>query len=89
MTHVLIEGIVQGVGFRQFVRYKARKLGVVGWVKNLPDGRVEALFEGDAKNVEKMVEISKRGPYLARVKKITMDEIQPSIRHIAFDIIKE
>ena len=67
MTHVIITGDVQGVGFRQYIRYKARKLNIKGWVKNLSDGSVEAVFQGDPKNIEKMMNAAYRGPLLARV----------------------
>jgi acylphosphatase len=73
MVHIIIEGHVQGVGFRQFVKYKAKKLDITGWVKNLPDSRVEALIEGSPENVREMVEVCKKGPYLAQVKKIDVN----------------
>ena len=66
-AHVLIRGRVQGVFFRAETRYRARKYGVYGWVRNTDDGRVEAIFEGDKKNVDKMIEYCRRGPAGARV----------------------
>jgi acylphosphatase len=65
--HVFISGRVQGVRFRENTLKKAKGLGVFGWVKNLPDGRVEAVFEGQKEKVEKMLEWSKRGPFFAKV----------------------
>ena len=53
--HVYVEGLVQGVGFRAWTRATADSLGLEGWVKNLPDGRVEAVFEGDEGAVKQML----------------------------------
>lgn len=61
-AHVLISGRVQGVFFRYGTRDLAVELGVKGWVRNLPDGRVEAVFEGDREKVERMVEFCRTGP---------------------------
>ena len=72
-THILIEGRVQGVLFREKCRKKAGKLGVLGWVKNLEDGRVEAVFEGDKEKVEKLVKWAERGPFFARVDSISTE----------------
>ncbi|MFW5637982.1 MAG: acylphosphatase [Methanoculleus sp.] len=66
-VRVWISGQVQGVGFRWAVEDEARVKGVTGWVKNLPDGRVEAVFEGDEGAVQQMIEFCRRGPTLARV----------------------
>ncbi len=66
-AHIFVLGRVQGVGFREGVRKKAQKLGIFGWAKNLPDGRVEAVIEGEKEGVEKIIEWSKRGPFLAKV----------------------
>lgn len=89
MVHIIIEGTVQGVGFRQFVKYKAKKLNITGWVKNLPDGRVEALIEGSPENVRKMVDVCKRGPFLAHVKKIDVNwNHKPEPDIISFTVIK-
>jgi len=65
--HVFISGRVQGVWFRENTLKKAKNLGIFGWVKNLPDGKVEAVFEGEKEKVEKMLEWSKRGPFFAKV----------------------
>ena len=62
-----ITGRVQGVGFRHYSRQNARELGISGWVKNLKNGEVEALLEGDVKNVDEMTKRLKSGPVAARV----------------------
>ncbi len=65
--HLFISGIVQGVGFRYNARNQARRLGVTGWIRNLWDGRVEAVIEGDEDAVNQMVNWCKHGPIGARV----------------------
>ncbi len=69
-AHVLVSGRVQGVFFRQGTRDLARRLGVTGWVRNLLDGRVEAVFEGEREDVESMIDFCKRGPPGAKVTKV-------------------
>ena len=66
-AHVLVSGRVQGVFFRSETEYEAVKRNVCGWVRNLPDGRVEAVFEGEKEAVEELVEFCRRGPRGARV----------------------
>jgi acylphosphatase len=66
-AHVWISGRVQGVFFRQQTARMARELGVAGWVRNLPDGRVEAVLEGRRSAVEQLVEWSASGPRHALV----------------------
>jgi acylphosphatase len=66
-THVLVSGKVQGVFFRSSTKDKAEELGISGWVRNLPDGRVEAVLEGEKEEVDKMVEWCRKGPEHARV----------------------
>jgi acylphosphatase len=68
-AHVFIDGRVQGVFFRSETRREARRHNVSGWVKNLFDGRVEAVFEGEKENVNKLIEFCKEGPPGARVAK--------------------
>ena len=65
--HLFISGRVQNVFFRAETQEKAQELGVRGWVRNLPDGRVEAVFEGEKDKVEKMLDWAKKGPPSARV----------------------
>ncbi|WP_433292374.1 acylphosphatase [Actinoplanes sp. CA-030573] len=64
---VLVSGLVQGVFFRDTCRKIAGQQGVAGWVRNLPDGRVEAVFEGDPESVDRLVAWAGRGPSSARV----------------------
>ena len=66
-AHVFVSGRVQGVFFRAETKYEADKRKVNGWVRNLPDGRVEAVFEGDERAVNEMIEFCRRGPPGARV----------------------
>jgi acylphosphatase len=66
-AHVRVEGHVQGVFFRSEARERARSLGLSGWVRNLPDGAVEAVFEGEREAVESLVRWCERGPRGARV----------------------
>lgn len=66
-VHVWISGKVQGVFFRASVHSEATRRGLAGWVKNLPDGRVEAAFEGDFKQVETMLDWCQSGNHLSRV----------------------
>ena len=65
--HVFVSGMVQGVFFRYETRERARARGLAGWVRNLPDGRVEAVFEGQQDAVEGMVEWCRTGPRGAEV----------------------
>jgi len=65
--HVLIDGRVQGVGFRFSTESRALTLGLSGWVRNRADGRVEAEFEGTKAPLEEMLEWCRHGPRLARV----------------------
>ena len=66
-VHIFVSGRVQGVFFRSETSYGAKKYGLSGWVRNLPDDRVEAVFEGEEENVKKLLEFCKRGPPGAKV----------------------
>ncbi|MFA5572369.1 MAG: acylphosphatase [Crenarchaeota archaeon] len=72
-AHVYVTGRVQGVYFRQNTKHQAQIHGVKGWVKNLDDGRVEALFEGEEVAVKAVVEFCSKGPRGAFVSDITVD----------------
>jgi len=69
-ARVYISGRVQGVFFRTETEDEALRRGVCGWVRNLPDGRVEAVFEGEKDKVDKLIEFCKRGPPGARITKV-------------------
>ena len=71
---LVISGHVQGVGFRWFTKDAARREGLTGWVRNLPDGRVEALVEGEAEAVTRLERAVRQGPGGARVKTVTVDD---------------
>ena len=66
-AHVIVTGKVQGVFYRAETASKAKQLSLTGWVRNLPDGRVEAIFEGEEINVKKIVNFWRRGPQNAYV----------------------
>jgi len=69
-AHVFVSGRVQGVFFRSETHYEAKRRNVAGWVRNTSDGRVEAVFEGEKGDVEKMIDFCRRGPSGARVTKV-------------------
>ena len=72
--HVRLSGRVQGVGFRHFTKQNAKRLNINGWVKNLPDGDVEAVFAGEEDKINEMLNQMKEGPRSARVDDISVDE---------------
>jgi acylphosphatase len=71
---VLIEGKVQGVGFRNFTQMNAKQLGINGYAKNLPNGKVEVVAEGDKAQLDALVALLKKGPRYARVDSLHVDE---------------
>lgn len=74
---MLVRGRVQGVFFRAETRSRAVSLGLGGWVRNNPDGTVEAAFEGERERVESMVEWCRRGPTLAQVEDVEVTWVEP------------
>jgi acylphosphatase len=75
--HVQVYGFVQGVGFRFAVERTARSRGVSGWVRNRPDGTVEAVFEGETEDVEALVDLCRRGPRGAAVERVEASAESP------------
>ncbi len=73
-VRLIIRGRVQGVWFRDSTRRQAARLGVTGWVRNLPDGSVEVVAEGPADKVDKLVQWCHEGPPAARVDQVIEDE---------------
>ena len=86
-AHVLISGRVQGVSFRAYARDKARAAGVEGWVRNLSDGRVEAVFEGTRGAVQRLVSWCYSGPSLATVEKVELSWEEPTGKEGTFAIV--
>ncbi|MCL5019401.1 MAG: acylphosphatase [Patescibacteria group bacterium] len=79
-AHVFISGFVQGVGYRHFVKSNALRLGITGWVTNLPDGRVEALFQSSAgsnqvskEKIEEIIRLCRKGPFLSEVENVEVE----------------
>lgn len=83
--HVHVSGRVQGVFFRDFTRRKALALGLTGWVRNLADGRVEAVLEGGPDAVESMLDLLREGPPQARVEDLTSNA-EPPEGHTDFQV---
>lgn len=75
-AHVLVSGVVQGVSYRYSTLNQARYLSVNGWVRNLPDGRVEAVFEGNREAVEGMIRWCSHGPIGAVVKEVVVEYLE-------------
>jgi acylphosphatase len=92
VVHVLIFGKVHGVGFRKFVKQNASKLGLVGWVRNLPEGihslrsgqAVEAEVSGPDEAIQHLVQLTKKGPFLAEVTHVEMAEDEKDFPYTDF-----
>ena len=82
----VVAGRVHGVGFRWFTHDAAAREGVHGWVRNLADGRVEVVAEGDAESVMRLEAAIRRGPGAARVEHVDVEEQAPSGRVTGFEI---
>jgi acylphosphatase len=74
--HVSVTGQVQGVFFRAWMREQAAQLGVTGWVRNCPDGRVDAHIEGGGASVEELIRRVRRGPPAARVEDVRLWDVE-------------
>ena len=76
-AHVVVRGRVQGVFFRAEARDRASSLGLGGWVRNNPDGTLEAVFEGERERVQSLVDWCRRGPALAEVENVDVAWEEP------------
>jgi len=85
-AHAYISGRVQGVSFRYFTYHEALKRGLRGWIRNLQDGRVEAVFEGEKGAVQNVLEWSEIGPPGAQVDSIEVEWEEPSDSMTAFNV---
>jgi len=83
---VFVSGDVQGVNFRAECAREARRLGLVGWVRNLPDGRVEAVFEGEEEPVGRMMQWCSKGPTHAGVEHVAAAEEPPQSSEDGFEV---
>lgn len=81
----IVHGLVQGVFFRDTTRRQATAHGLGGWVRNLPDGTVEVVFEGDPEAVEALLSFCREGPRGARVDRVEISEQEPE-GLIAFEV---
>lgn len=85
-VHVVIYGIVQGVGYRYSTYRKALQLGITGWVRNKSDGSVEAVFEGSHEKLEEMLSWCRKGPIGAHVSEIDVQWEEGDERYNNFEI---
>ena len=74
--HIIVEGRVQGVGYRASTRRLAYQLGLKGWVRNLRDGKVEILVEGSEEMIEILIQWCYRGPTSANVRKVNLEKTE-------------
>ena len=86
-AHVFISGFVQGIGFRQFILRQAQDLRLTGWVRNVSDGRVEAVFQGEKDKVERVIALCRKGPFLAEVKSVDVEWEQSAGNFETFEVV--
>ncbi len=85
-AHIFVSGIVQGVFFRANTKEKAEELGLLGWVRNLADGQVEAVFEGQEEKIKEMINWLKSHPGSSKVEKIKIIWEEPTFEFSGFKI---
>lgn len=85
-ARVIVTGFVQGVGFRHFVRKAAQELEFTGWVRNTSDGRVEAVLQGRKKDIEEVILLCRKGPFLAEVERVDVAWEEPEAGPSDFSI---
>jgi acylphosphatase len=86
-AHIFVSGYVQGVFYRSTAKRIAERLGIKGWVKNLTDGRVEAVFEGPKEDVLEMIEWCKKGPLDADVESVELSWEKNGEGFVDFEIL--
>lgn len=85
-VHVIIHGTIQGVYFRDYTKAEALEIGVAGWIKNMPDGTVETVVEGEEEKVEQMLKWLEKGSPGSEVTQIIVKEERPYGETGAFNI---
>jgi acylphosphatase len=86
-ARIFILGFVQGVGFRAYVRKNARNLKLKGYVKNLPDQRVETLVQGSKEDIQKLITICEKGTFFSEVKSVQIEWEEIGEKYQSFEII--
>ena len=84
----IVSGSVQGIGYRAWAKREARKLGVVGWIKNRDDGAVEAVVSGDDQDVDVFIKRARQGPLLAHVVDITITSHRNKETFSSFSVLQ-
>ena len=87
--HIVINGKVQGVGFRYWLSETAKQKNIYGWVRNKVSGEVEALFIGDETKISDLIELCKKGPSSSKVTKIIVQNYQEEYLSRSFNIISD
>ena len=82
-VHIIVSGVVQGIGYRQWLKRGAKRFFITGWVKNREDGSVEAVLFGEEKNIDLFMHHAKNGPPLAHIRDI---KIEPYITEETFSL---
>jgi len=85
--HLIVSGRVQGVLFRDYTRRKAKKLGLFGWVKNLPDGTVEIVAQGEEEHLKEFLKKIKRGSLPSKVERVNVEWREPRNTFESFEMI--
>lgn len=86
-ARIFILGFVQGVGFRAYVKKNARNLNLKGYVKNLPDQRVEALVQGPKEDIQKLISICEKGTFFSEVKSVQIEWGEIGEKYQTFEIL--
>jgi len=87
-VQLIISGQVQGIGYRKWMQRRAKRFGVVGWVKNRTDGAVETLLQGEQKMVDHVIQEAWNGPPLSQVTNITIEHIAHADNAVDFIVIQ-
>jgi acylphosphatase len=87
-VHIIISGLVQGIGYRKWVKQHAHHVGVVGWIKNREDGAVEAVLQGEKGVVDTLMKEVQKGPFLANVQAIDIQEFPYDPQITSFVVIQ-
>jgi acylphosphatase len=85
-ARILVKGRVQGVGYRYYILRQAQELGLTGYVRNLPNGDVEIVAEGDRQVVEQLIRYAERGPVFAHVNEVQVQWSTGSGQYKRFDV---